>query len=428
MTDSRLIDRYRDRTSNSRDLFEEATDVFPGGDTRAATYHRPYPSFIESAEGYTLTTADGEVLLDFLNNYSTAVHGHAPEPIVHAITDQVERGNALGAPTEVATELGQRLVDRVPSVESVRFANSGTEATLTLLEVAKAATGRERVLKVDGGYHGHHPEVDVGLPSADHRGRHPENVGTETVAYNDVDALKDVFAEHGEEFAVFVLEPILGAGGMIPATTEYLETARDLTTDTETLLAFDEIQTLRLAPGGAQQRYGVEPDLTALGKVIGGGLPVGAFGGRREIMDVCHPERRSVVHSGTFTANPATMAGGVAALDMLDEGAISDLNRLGATLRQRVTEIASAVDVPLTVTGDGSFFQVHFADEPIDRWDDVPDDQVAKRILFMAMRTEEVFIAPRGMGNLSTPMAEAQLDTFCDAFETALEAVEAANV
>jgi len=418
-------ERYERATPRSRELFEEARNYLPGGDTRAVTYHAPYPSFVEEASGCTLTTADGEELLDFLNNYTAAVLGHAPEPVVEAVCERFRRGSGFAAPTREATELARRLVERTPSIERVRFANSGTEATMNAVRAAMVHTGHDGVLKVHGGYHGTHDTALVGVSGDGPEPGVPRDVArrVHTTPYNDVDALTGAFERHGADLACFVVEPVMGHAGMVPATTEYLEAARDLTEDTDTLLVFDEVMTYRLAVGGAQERYGVMPDLTALGKFIGGGLPAGAFGGRADVMRVFDPSSDGVTHSGTFNGNPATMAGGAATLDALDADAIERLNDLGAEIRERLADAAEDADVPMQVTGDGSFFNVHPTDAPVTDHASSAAGDPATRRLFMEMRNRGVFLAPRGMGNVSTPMGEAEIDRLVAAFEEALGAV-----
>jgi len=271
------IERYERATPRSRERFEEARNYLPGGDTREVTYHAPYPSFVEEASGCTLTTADGEELLDFLNNYTAAVLGHAPEPVVEAVCERFRRGSGFAAPTREATELARRIVERTPSIERVRFVNSGTEATMNAVRAAMVHTGRDGVLKVHGGYHGTHDTALVGVSGEGPEPGVPRDVvrRVHTTPYNDVDALIGAFERHGADLACFLVEPVMGHAGMVPATADYLEAARDLTEDTDTLLVFDEVMTYRLAVGGAQERYGVTPDLTAIGKFIGGGLPAG---------------------------------------------------------------------------------------------------------------------------------------------------------
>lgn len=418
-----LFATYEEQTPRSRALHERATAVMPGGDTRSVTYHRPYPSFVTEAKDAWLETADSERLVDFLNNYTQSVLGHAPDAVIDAICERIRAGNEVAAPTEPAVELAEQLVGRVPSVERVRFANSGTEATMNAVRAAVGWTGRERICKVQGGYHGTHDVVEVGVAS---KGREHAGIPTtvagrvETVPYNDVERLKQTFERHGDELACFILEPILGVGGMIPATDEYLAAARDLTDEYEAVLIFDEVMSFRLAPGGAQERRGISPDLTAFGKLIGGGLPVGAFGGRAELMAQFHPETGSIDHSGTFNANPATMAGGIATLDALDQQAIDALNRRGDRLRKRLQTVGEDTSLPIQITGEGSLFQIHFTEEPVVDTRSSTAGSTRTRELFLTMRLDGVFLAPRGMGNLSTPMDDDAEDAFVEAFRAAI--------
>jgi len=420
-------ERYREATPESAALAAEARGYMPGGDSRSVTYHRPYPSFVERAAGPHLYTADGEELLDFLNNYTQAVLGHAPDGVVDAACERFRRGNGLAAPTTDATDLAARIVTRTPAVESVRFCNSGTEATMNAIRAAMARTGRERVLKVEGGYHGTHDTVEVAVGDEGASGI-PSDVHdrVDAVPFNDAAALTDAFAERGDEYACFILEPVIGVGGMIPAEAAYLETARDLTADAGAALIFDEVMTYRLAPGGAAERYGVEPDLMALGKLIGGGLPIGAFGGGDAYMRQFHPEEGSLKHSGTFNANPTTMAAGAATLDRFGRDEIDRLNRLGDGLRDRLAAVAADADVPATVTGAGSLFQIHTTAGPVTDHASAAAGTDACEELFLRLRNDGVFLAPRGTGNLSTPMTDDHLDAFVAAVEDALAAMDPA--
>ena len=417
------IEEYERKTPESGRLFAEANQYLPGGDTREVTYFDPYPTFVEDASGCTLTTADGEELLDFLNNYTQSVLGHAPPAVVEAVTERFARGNGFAAPTREATDLARRIIERTPSVESVRFTNSGTEATMNAIRAAIASTGNDHMLKVEGAYHGTHDTVLVGVEGA---GR--ENPGipasveerVSTVPWNDIDALAETFERRGDDLACFIVDPMMCNAGMIPPAEGYLEAARDLTAETDTVLVFDEVMTFRLAAGGAQERYGVTPDLTAFGKFIGGGLPAGAFGGREDLMGVFDPARGSVTHSGTFNANPATMAGGIATLDALDADAIDRLNDLGGTARERLGAVCADADLPVQVTGDGSFCNVHFTDEAvIDAASGTTHEAITERF-FLALRNRDILVAPRGLMNLSTPMDDGEIDALVAAFEGAL--------
>lgn len=427
MASNRTSD-YKAKTKESQKLHGRAMKVMPGGDTRSVTFHQPYPSYIESASGCRLTTEDGEILLDFLNNYTQSVLGHAPPEVVEAVTSRFERGNGVGAPTEDAVLLAERLVDRVPSLDKIRFGNSGTEATMNAIRAAMAYTGSERVLKVHGGYHGTHDTVEVAVEDdgREHVGI-PKDVERRvmTTPFNNVEELINRFDEHGNDFACFILEPLLGVAGAIPPHPEYLKTARDLTAKYDVPLIFDEVMTLRLGHGGAQERYDVTPDLTALGKFIGGGLPIGAFGGREDLMNAFHPTEGVAHHSGTFNANPATMAGGVATLELLDRESIRRLNDLGDRLRTGARNVISKYDVDMTVTGDGSMFQLHHTDASVVRAESAAADSDTFEDMFLEMRNRGVFMAPRGMGNISTPMSSSEIDKFLGVLDESLSAIQA---
>lgn len=416
---------YRRKTGRSRELLEECADHLPGGDTRAVTYFEPYPSFVRGGSGCRLETVDGEILIDFLNNYTQSVLGHAPEGVVEASCEAIRSGNGLGAPNERILELAERLTERIPSADLARFTNSGTEATMNAVHAAIGWTGNDRICKVNGGYHGSYDmvQVDVTKPGRAHPGI-PGHVdaAVDSVRYNDVDGLQEYFAANGDDLACFILEPILGVGGMIPATNEFLQAARELTEETDTMFVFDEVMTYRLSPGGMQERRGVTPDLTTLGKLVGGGLPFGAIAGREDIMRQFHPVDGTITHSGTFNGNPATMAGGAATLDQFDRRTIERLNANGETLRTELQSIADEAGAPVTVTGEGSLFNLHLTRDEVQCAEDTVDDPRLQDI-FMAMRAQGIHMAPRGMGNLSTPMGEAELDAFAGAFENAIDHV-----
>lgn len=431
--DDSPLSSYEEQNKNSKNLHSRACEVMPGGDTRSVTYTNPYPTYIESASGFEMTTADNRTVIDYLNNYTQAIHGHAPEQVIDVITHRIREGNGVGSPTEDAIELAEHLVDRFPSLEQVRFSNSGTEATMNALRAAMTFTGNEKIVKAKGGYHGTHDTVEISISD---NGR--EHVGIPldvehrvlSVPFNDEEELKEVLENNGNDLACFIVEPVLGAAGMIPAEQEYLETARDITEDQDVLLIFDEVMSSRISMGGAQQTYDVTPDLTALGKYIGGGLPVGAFGGRQDVMGVYHPTEGVATHSGTFNGNPATMAGGVTTLEMLDHDTIKQINNLGEQLRSRVTEVADDYSVPVQVTGAGSLFHIHFTDGPVvdaataGSSLEEKDDNKFGHEFYLAMRREGIFMAPRGMGNISTPMSHSEVDFFVEGFDSALNSLE----
>ena len=326
-----LKKEYAEKNPISGKAFEKAKLYLAGGETRTVSYYPPFPLTIESGKGATITDVDGNRYYDFLNNYTSLIHGHANEKIANAICDVAKRGTAAPAGIEEQVKLAELLVERVPCVEQVRFCNSGTEATLFATRAAKVYTKKNGIVKMLGGYHGttdmmeynvspdtldyEKPENNL-IPRPDIPGV-SEKIADEMfiIPYNDIDTAKKVIEEHAKEIAAVIVEPFLGAGGVIPAKKEFLQALRDITKANDVLLIYDEVQGLRLSEGGAQKKYGVIPDIAAFGKIIGGGLPVGAVGGRKDIMDVFNSTSKvHVTQSGTFNGNRATMAAGYAAM------------------------------------------------------------------------------------------------------------------
>ncbi|MCI0889002.1 MAG: aminotransferase class III-fold pyridoxal phosphate-dependent enzyme, partial [Chloroflexi bacterium] len=333
--------------------------------------------------------------------------------------------------------LARMLCERVPSIELVRFANSGTEATLNCLRAARAFTGRDKIAKAEGGYHGTHDAVSVSVkmgPDLMGDPRRPEAVAStagvpqsavrETVVlpFNDTVAARRILEEHAGELAAVIVEPMLGSAGMIPAEPAYLAMLREVCSDHGMLLIFDEVVSLRVGPGGAQARYGITPDLTAMGKMIGGGLPVGGFGGRADVMELFDPTKGPVVsQAGTFTGNPLTMAAGIATLEKLTPEIHARQESLRDRLAQGISDVAGEFDVPVRVTGMGPFYGMHFVERPIANARDAATvDQDFKRQVFLGLMNEGVLVASYMVGALSTPMGEAEVDEHLDALRRVL--------
>jgi glutamate-1-semialdehyde 2,1-aminomutase len=413
---ARILERERAeferRTPRAAARHERAVRVLPGADTRAVTFYRPYPAVIESMSGTELRDIDGNTYTDFLLNYTTMIVGHAHPDVVAAATQAIARGTAVAAPVPGQVELAEELVRRVGSVERVRFVNSGSEATMTAVRVARAFTGRPVVIKAIGGYHGSFPDLDVTLRPGFWPAGVPDTTPVRLVPYNDLPALERVVAEVGGQLAAVVLEPVLGASGIIPGAPEYLAGAQRATRAAGALLVLDEVISYRLAPGGAQQLLGLEPDLTTFGKIIGGGFPVGAVGGRGDVMDVMAPGASpGFAHSGTFNGNPITMAAGLATMELLDDPAYERLDRLGALLRTGLEGAIRETGVPAQVTQAGSLANVHFTTEPLRDADGAATaDQTAAAALHLGLLNRGFFPAPRGMLALSTAHDERDVE------------------
>ncbi len=425
-TRQRIEEEYRRRTPRSRALHERAAVSFPGGDTRDGTVFRPYPTYIDHAEGAYLYDVDGNALLDLTNNASSLIHGHAHPAIVGAIREQAARGTAWQAPNEQQLQLAEMLRERVPSLERVRFCNSGTEANMMAIKAARAFTGRDRILKMDGAYHGTYEgtELDAATdaaatgaapPLASASRGVPRNEADNVLVapFDDGDVAERLIATYRDELAAVVVTPVFTRRGLTAPSSGYLRSLRDATRRHGVLLVFDEVISFRLARGGAQERFGIVPDLTALGKIIGGGLPVGAFGGRADIMDLFAPDAPAIHHAGTFNGNPLTMAAGIAALELLTPDAFARLDRLAERLRTRAQRVADEAAVPLRVAVVGSLASLDLGPAMADAH--LPELQ---RLLYLALLNAGV--GSGGLIAISTVMTGGAVDRFALALGGAL--------
>jgi glutamate-1-semialdehyde 2,1-aminomutase len=396
--------RYRRRNPNSADLARAAAEVMPGGNTRSVLHTEPFGMRIDSAEGAVLTTVDGEQVVDMLGDYSAGLLGRPPE-VTEAVRVVLARGWGYGAMSEPETTFARALVDRFGSVDQVRFTNSGSEADLMAVLTARHVTGRGRVVVFEGAYHGG--------PMTFLPGSAPLRVPFDfaVLPYNDIAAAEAEFARHGDEIACVVVEPMLGAGGCIPASPAFLSGLRSLSHAHGALLVMDEVMTSRLAVGGAQQAYDVHADLTVLGKYFGGGLSFGAFGGSRHVMAAFDPAQGGLTHGGTFNNNAFTMAVGVAVTRLLDADTLKRLNESGDLLRDQLTQALTPVG--FCVTGVGSMMTIHPTPGPVQRWSDIADvDPRWRRLLFHDLLARGYYIAERGYLALSLALTEQHLNGF----------------
>lgn len=418
MTDAELdraVDEARARYAAARPRSagwsDRASRVLPGGNTRSVLHFDPFPFRVERAEGKHLWDVDGHRYVDLLGNYTAGLLGHSPEPVLAAAQAALDRGWSLGAVHEDEVRLAELVVERFPSIEQVRFTNSGTEANLMALAVATHHTGRRKVLVFRNGYHG--GVLTFG------RDDEPVNVPHDWLRcdFNDVEGVERAFAEHGDDIACVLVEPVQGSGGCIPADADFLQALRDHCDDAGSLLIFDEVMTSRLSPGGAQQLLGITPDLTTLGKYLAGGLTFGAFGGRAEVMAHFDPRRGGRLgHAGTFNNNVASMAGGVAALtEVLTDDVLDATNGRGDRLRQGLNERFAASGLPMCATGTGSLMNVHGTAGPVTSAADLrgADDRL-KELLFFHCLDAGFYVARRGFIALSIEITDADVDAFLD--------------
>ena len=428
------IERYQGRTPRSRALQTDAERVLPGGSSRGTAYFAPYPFFAERGEGHYVEDVDGNRYLDFMLNATSLILGHGNASIAEALSEQARRGTAFSTPTTAQIRLADALCGRIPSMDTMRFTNSGTEGTLMAIRAAWSFTGKTKLAKFEGGYHGAHEHVAVSVytPSArldpagpravpEYPGQ-PTGVGADVIVlpYNDLEACTRILRAHTAEVGCLIMEPIVSNFGYLAGDPAFLRGMRALTRELGIVMVYDEVQSLRVAPGGAQDLYGVTPDLTCLGKIIGGGLPVGAFGGRRDIMAQYDPTVAGgarIGHAGTFNANPMTLVAGEVVMKSLTPQVYERMNALGETLRQRLRGALADLGVPAQVTGVGSLFGVHFTDRPIRNHRDVltGDAQMA-RAVYTGLLNEGVLVQTKVAGALGIMTREQEVDTLVDAF------------
>ncbi|MDA0676844.1 MAG: aspartate aminotransferase family protein [Chloroflexi bacterium] len=432
------IAAYQSANPKSKALHDQATRFMPGGDTRNSIFWSPFPVYVTHAEGTKLTDADGNVRTDFVNNMTTLIMGHRHPEVTKALRDQLDHGVSYPAPSPSVVKWAEIICERVPSVEKVRFVNSGTEATLNAIRAARAFTGKTLIAKCEGAYHGNHDAIQISVtPAVNVAGdaEEPESVvmfpGINPAAaddivimpYNNLPAAERIIRKHADELAAVIVEPINGQCGMVPAKPEFLQGLRDVTSKLGIPLIFDEVISFRAARGGAQEFYGIKPDLTCFGKVIGGGLPVGAFGGRDEIMSLWDPMHGpgQVQHAGTFNGNPMTAAAGIATLELLTPEVYEELERKGELLRQSVRDLIAELEVPMGVTGAASLFALQFTTENVtDYRTYATNDKQMLQTVFTGMLNEGFVMSNRCAGNVSAVHTDEDIKDFVDALRRVL--------
>ncbi len=432
---------YPENDSRSAHLYDRAIRVMPGGNSRHTVYFPPFPLYAERAEGARVWDVDGVCRLDVINNYSSLIHGHNHPRIVEAITRQAQKVLSIAMPTEAEVILAELVCERLPGVDRVRFTNSGTEGVMMALKAARAFTGRRLIAKAEGAYHGSDDTASVSVtppPSAWGDASAPESVpgagGTRNIArdvlvlpFNDIEAGRALLRANADELAGVIIDPLPSHLGYTAASSGFLAMLREETTRAGALLIFDEVYSFRLGFHGAQGALGITPDLTALGKVIGGGLPVGAVGGAAEIMDGLFDPRAGrprMSHGGTFNANPMTMAAGAVALQMFDEAAFDRLNALGERLRTGLREALKISGAPGVVRGATSMTSLaHMDCDPAPQnhrdllaaFADHPDARPRAETFFRRMMDRGVIIGAPGLFVLSTALTDADIDRVLEA-------------
>ena len=411
--------------AKSEKLFAEALKFIPGGvnsPVRAFRAVGGHPFFVTKAKGARVWDVDGNELIDYVCTWGPAILGHAHPKIISAVTAAAKKGTSFGIPNPFEVTMARLICERFPSIQKVRMTNSGTEACMSAIRLARGFTRRDKIIKFDGCYHGHADSLLVKAGSGALTFGHPDSAGvpadfakyTIVLPFNDVDAVKAAFAANKNEIAAVIVEPVPGNAGLYLPREGYLQFLREITRANGALLILDEVMTgFRLAPGGAQERFGISPDLTCLGKIIGGGLPVGAFGGRADVMDFLAP-LGPVYQAGTLSGNPIAMAAGIAALEELGKGRVyARLESAGARLEAGMRDAAKAAKIPVQFNRCGSMFCAYFTGEPV--WnlaDAMKSDRAPFKKFFHGMLKEGIYLAPSQFeaGFISTAHTAADID------------------
>ena len=429
--------------SKSAALYERAKESLPGGVSRNTVLRTPHPLYAAHASGSRVTDIEGVERVDFANNMASLVHGHAKAEIVEAVSAQLARGSAFTLATEIEVDYAEHICARSASFDQVRFVNSGTEAVMGALKSARAFTGRPKIAKVEGAYHGLYDFAEVSQtsnPSNWGEAQRPQSVpvahGTPSgvlddvviIPFNDPATAISILDEHKDDIACVIIDPMPHRVGLVPASTDYVQQLRHWTEQNGALLVFDEVITFRTEVGGFQERYGVLPDITALGKAIGGGFPVGGIAGRRDVMQVMNPltEQVRFPHSGTFSANPVTMTAGMVAMALYDSTVVKELNALTNRAIDGINEAIGRTGIDACVTGGGSMFRVHL--KPTPPRDHREAFSTAEESARLKALLDHLFAAGFIMINtcsaaLSTPMGTDEIDALIKAMETGFRKV-----
>ena len=421
--------------SKSHQLYRRARELIPGGVNSPVRTYQPFPLFVASARGSRFRTVDGEEYLDFCMGYGALLDGHAPPEVVDSVKAALEKGSIYGQPTEMEVELAGLIRTLVPSMDMVRLVNSGTEATMHSIRLARAFTGKPKILKFEGGFHGSHDAVLVrpgarasilGTPGSEGVTRETAK-NTLVARFNDEKLASKIIKDHADELAAVIIEPVMGNIGPVIPKTGFLESVRKVTEEKGVVLIFDETITgFRLSLGGAQQYYNVRPDLTVLGKILGGGLPIAAFGGRREIMERLAP-LGGVYQAGTFAGNPVSVAASLATLSSLRKRAgqvYPRLERTGDYVRRGVADHVESTKLKAEVNGVGSMFQIFFTDHPVSDYNSARSSDTRRyQQYFQSLLASRVFVPPSQFETcfLATSHADDEVEAAVEAIGSALK-------
>ncbi len=414
-------------SDGSRRLYDQARRLLPGGVSSPVRAFSPYPRYIARGKGSRIFDVDGNEYIDYCMAFGPLILGHAHPRVIAAIKEQAELGTLYGAPVEAEAQFAEIIKDNYPSVEMLRIVNSGTEATMHAIRLARGYSGRKKILKLEGCFHGAHDSVLVKAGSGATTHSAPNSLGVlEEVAantllapFNDLEAARRTLEANRDEVAAVIVEPVMGNIGPVPPQEGYLQGLRDLATTHGAVLIFDEVITgFRLSMGGAQRLYGVRPDMTVLGKIAGGGMPIGVFGASEEMMSMISPLGK-VYQAGTFSGNPISLAAGLATIDELAKEGHEELNRKGALMRSKLESVLRDLKLPYVVQGTGSMFQMFFADRPVRNYSDaLASDADNFMKMFLGLLDKGVYLPPSQFETcfLSTEHSEADIARTVDIY------------
>ena len=442
-TNFALTSEGHNRYAGTTALYERAKRVMPGGNARTSVFQRPHPIYLSHGAGARVWDVDGNEYIDFRNNFTALIHGHSYPPVVERVKQQTELGLSFSAPTESEIELAELLCSRVPYFEHIRFVNSGTEAVMNTVKAARAFTGRAKIAKCEGAYHGSYDHVEVSLEAG------PDDWGDETapnpvpyceatpgslvndtvvIPFNDLDNTRDILSAHTAELAAVLIDPLPSKIGLLPVDPSYLKFLREFTAANGILLISDEVLSFRLSYQGGMGRFGIQPDLCAFGKIMGGGLPVGAIGGPAPFMSVFDPtgDRPPVPQAGTFSANPMSMVAGTAAMQGMTVEAFKSLEELGDYARNSLREALARENLPTAITGTASLFHLHLLDEGPTNYRQArlsPERGTTLSRLARYAQENGLLMAHSGLFSLSTPMTPRDVDEMIEIVCTGLRSL-----
>ena len=429
--------------SNSEKLFTQAQKVLSGGVSRNTVFRQPFPNYANTASGCYITDIEGTTRIDFANNMAALIHGHSFPPIIDAVIAQLKKGTAFTLASEIELQFAKHLIKRVKSFERIRFVNSGTEAVMAMIKASRAYTGRPKIAKAEGTYHGTYDFAEVSQTSNPSNWGDLNNPSSVPLAhgtppsiskdviiypYNDIERTLAILDKQAEQIACVIIDPVPHRVGLMPGTVEFIEAINSWTRKNGALMVFDEVITFRVNYGGAQEEYDVEPDLTALGKIIGGGFPVGAVAGKADIMKVFDPHEKNLLlpHSGTFSANPITMTAGFTAMEYFDRRAVKKLNALTKKAVDQIREVIKLEDVPVSITGAGSMFRMHLRKTPPtsyrEAYQNVAEKAVVNELLEYMYSKENILMINTFSCMLSTVMTQIEIDKLTEGLQRTFKA------